>query len=257
LFAENPLQTSNLVASMRRAPQRRGAALATALMLLAPTLRTAASPAAAATPAAPPAAAAETGGVLVGKPGLPTDLMPGIPRQSVPELESVLRRDVLVVADMDRSVAFYENVFGMKRYYDRIYKTTPEDEYLPLGEPLPRTHHFVIMKGSHPQLGMIALWQSVDPPLPAPADPYRRFGIGDTVRVIQINHIAPAYDKAVAFGGKIFRPLHEGNIVAGDGITRLVKSFFVYDPDGYLIEVNERVLPPELLKAAKRAAAAQ
>jgi catechol 2,3-dioxygenase-like lactoylglutathione lyase family enzyme len=202
-------------------------------------------------------AAAESGGVLVAKPtGAPTDLMPGIPRQSVPELESALRRDVLVVADMDRSVAFYQNVFGMKRYYDRVYKTNPDDEYLPLGEPLPRTHHFVIMKGSHPQLGMIALWQSVDPPLPAPADPYHRFGIGDTVRVIQINHIAPAYEKAVAYGGKIYRPLHEGNIVAGDGITRLVKSFFVYDPDGYLIEVNERVLPAALLKAAQRAAAA-
>jgi hypothetical protein len=30
----------------------------------------------------------------------------------------------------------------------------------------------------------------------------------------------------------------------------------VYDPDGYLIEVNERVLPAALLKAAQRAAAA-
>jgi catechol 2,3-dioxygenase-like lactoylglutathione lyase family enzyme len=201
------------------------------------------------------ARAAEPGGVLPDKPpAAPTDLMPGIPRRNVPELESALRREVLVVGDMDRSIAFYHAVFGMSRYYDRIYKTTADDEYLPLGEPGPRTNHFVIMKGSHPQLGMIALWQSVDPVLPPPKDLNARMGIGNTLRVVQVNHIETSYQRFEQYGGKLFRPLHSGETVGGDGITRTVKSYFGYDPDGYLIEVNERILPEKLMPAARRAA---
>ncbi len=80
-------------------------------------------------------------------------------------------------------------------------------------------------------------------------------GIGNTLRVIQTNHIETSYQRLEKYGGKVFRPLHAGEIVGGDGITRTVKAYFGYDPDGYLIEVNERILPEKLIPAAKRAAA--
>ena len=94
----------------------------------------------------------------------------------------LVKRTTLIVRSIERSVAFYRDVLGLAIWYDDEIELSGVG--LAAGARGDRTH-LVIMKAADPVVGMIGLLQFTAPPLPEPAAPRLRLGIGDIVFVMQ------------------------------------------------------------------------
>ncbi len=198
-----------------------------ALALLAPLLCVAcatapAAPAPLDAPAARPAAA----GVTAPAERVPTDI----------------RRLTILVRDMERSLALYRDVLGLKVNYDE--EIIVSGVALPAGVPGNRTR-LVLLNGNDPWIGWIGLMQFVDPPLPGSDAPYpRRLGPGGHVLVTNTDDAVMRCAMARQVPGVQFTAEPRLQVYAGRGggpdIRVMGCNFF--DPDGTFIELNQ-ILP--------------
>jgi pimeloyl-ACP methyl ester carboxylesterase/catechol 2,3-dioxygenase-like lactoylglutathione lyase family enzyme len=149
---------------------------------------------------------------------------------------STVRRSTLVVHDMDAAVRFYRDVLGFEVWLQNTGTVGPSS--LPSEAPPGSTSRFTIMKGRHPWVGMIGLLQYGDArPLPGRPD---KLGPGDVVLMIETEDLEGAWRRMQTAGTPILRPPQTTEVTGAGGAKWLASFVFAFDPDGHLIELNQR-----------------
>lgn len=158
-----------------------------------------------------------------------------IPPARSAEPAAVVRRTTLIVNDIDASVRFYRDVLGFEVWLENRGKVSADS--LPSDAPVGAPSRFVIMKGRHPWIGMVGLLQYGAPraaPTPSRLQP------GDAVLMIETTDLAGIHARMLAAGTPIHRPPRTTE-VTGAGGTRWNATFlFARDPDGHMLEINQR-----------------
>lgn len=151
--------------------------------------------------------------------------------------DPLVKRTTIRVRDMDKAIAFYEGVLGMKQYYNN--EVVLDRHFLP-GEKPGDKIHLVIMQGKDPVIGMIGLLKWLEPAQSPPPVTYD-FKFGQPVFVVQCPDAKALYDKAKAMGCEIRSALTETEYPAAAGGTVKVRSVGLFDPDGHFFECNQRL----------------
>jgi catechol 2,3-dioxygenase-like lactoylglutathione lyase family enzyme len=151
-------------------------------------------------------------------------------------MSTLVKRTTLIVRDIDRSVAFYRDVLGLRVWYDD--RITLSGVGLAAGARGDETH-LVIMEASDPVVAKIGLLEFTQPRLPEP--PRReRLGIGDVIFVLQGDDAEGIHRRAVAAGARIHAVPHRYEVRGADGTQIVMTSVSLWDPDDYFIEYNQR-----------------
>ena len=151
----------------------------------------------------------------------------------------VLRRQTLVVRDIEKSLALYRDAIGMEVIYDQVIKR-------PLsGSDRQQVLRLIFLKASNQYTGVLGLvdYEYGYPDHPAHTKPIRHEGFtpGNSILVFNSNELSvswPLIEKSP--GVKIItKPkLTTYPGYGGEGIIRVMVSKF-YDPDGFLVEMNQ------------------
>lgn len=152
--------------------------------------------------------------------------------------DTIVRRTTLVVRDIGRSVAFYRDALGLSVYYDSELELS--GRVMPIASKGAKCH-LVIMQADDPWIGMLGLMQVTDPPEPDPG-PYRqRLSIGDIAFVMASDDARAVFERVRASGVQLIAEPEESSVPKpGGGEIHMITSSF-FDPDGYFIEVNQRL----------------
>ncbi len=158
----------------------------------------------------------------------------------VPESEKVtldLRRTTLVVADIDRSLAFYRDALGMKVIYDNMINT-------PRGasdESAEKVRRLVFLRANDDYIGVLGLLQYVRPAPPTVDLSGQAFNTGTTVLVFNVEQLQERFDKATQIDGVVVldepTPVSYPSYDGTSTIDVLVSA--LQDPDGFVIELNQ------------------
>lgn len=152
-------------------------------------------------------------------------------------MSAIIRRTTLRVRDMEKSLAFYENVLGMSRHYDK--ELTLDGRLLP-GAAAGDLVRLVIMRAEHPDIGMIGLLQWLRPKKEAPPVSHD-VGYGNPIFVAAVPDAEAVYRKALENNAEVRAPLSESEYPGADGLPFRVRSVGVFDPDGHFFECNQRL----------------
>jgi len=147
---------------------------------------------------------------------------------------SSLARTTLIVADVDRTLAFYR-LLGFSPVKEIGGPRNP-DSALPLAA---RSTHWrlVILTGSRPDSGRLALLSFTEEAPPVTVPPHDRVGIGDFVFVVEVDDADAVHAALVAAGARVVGPPIGYEMKRPDGTVGRGAIFHVYDPDGRLIEI--------------------
>lgn len=147
---------------------------------------------------------------------------------------AALLRTTLLVADVDRTAAFYR-LLGFTPERDLGGPRSPDSPF-PLASRSTRFRLLILASG-HPASGRIGLLQFDEstPPIVVPAHP--RLGIGDMVFVIEVDDADAAYAALKTAGAGLVEEPFAYEMQRADGTVGRGRLFHVFDPDGRLIEV--------------------
>lgn len=151
------------------------------------------------------------------------------------EPAGTVRRTTLIVHDIDASVRFYRDVLGFEVWLENRGKVTAES--LPTDAPLGAPSRFVIMKGRHPWIGMVGLLQYG---APRPPPPPARLRPGDAVLMIETTDLAGIHARMLAAGTPIHKPPRTTEVTGAGGARWDATFLFARDPDGHMLEINQR-----------------
>jgi catechol 2,3-dioxygenase-like lactoylglutathione lyase family enzyme len=148
--------------------------------------------------------------------------------------QPALLRTTLLVADVDRTAAFYR-LLGFTPERDLGGPRSPDSPF-PLASRSTRFRLLILASG-HPASGRIGLLQFDEsaPPVVVPAHP--RLGIGDMVFVIEVDDADAAHTALKAAGAGLVEEPFAYEMQRADGTVGRGRLFHVFDPDGRLIEV--------------------
>jgi pimeloyl-ACP methyl ester carboxylesterase len=152
------------------------------------------------------------------------------------EPTGVVRRTTLVVHDIDASIRFYRDVLGFEVWLENRGKVGPSS--LPVELPPGSPSRFAIMKGRHPWVGMVGLLQYG--PARALPEPPAVVRPGDAVLMIETSEVEAIFGRMQAAGVKVLRAPETSEVTGADGGKWEANFLFAYDPDGHLLEINER-----------------
>jgi catechol 2,3-dioxygenase-like lactoylglutathione lyase family enzyme len=157
--------------------------------------------------------------------------------------DSIVKRTTLIVADANRSIAFYRDVLGLKEYYNQ--QMSVGGTIIPAGEP-GATVHLGIMEGPDPDIGKLGILQWTNPPLPRRPKP-RQLGVGDLTVVTETNDMEGLYARLKASPDcHIHCPPHHWKVPLPDGSGyRALETLSFFDPDGFFFEVNHKPTEPQ------------
>lgn len=160
----------------------------------------------------------------------------------VPEADRLpidLRRTTLIVRDMDTTLRFYRDALGLRVVYDEVIRTPREARDDASAE---RSLRLVFLQANDDFIGMIGLIQYYKPeksvqPAPAP------FSIGSMVFVFNTSDLERRFAAALRVPGvrvieEPARTTYPG--YGGRGVIPVVVSTLT-DPDGYTVELNQRL----------------
>lgn len=151
-----------------------------------------------------------------------------------------LLRTALIVADAERSIAFYR-LLGFRVESDTGSQPRRiADNPFPLNAPATRSR-LVILGSASGAGGRIGLVEFAEPTPPARRDTADLVGRGDPVLVFDVAD-ADAVHAALRTGGaRVHEPpqVYVSTRRAADGRPLRGKVFHAWDPDGYLIELLE------------------
>ena len=150
-------------------------------------------------------------------------------------MSTVIKRTTLVVRSVERSQAFYRDVLGFTTAFDQ--EITMAGSGYPAARAGDRVR-LVMMQGSDPGGSMIGLLEHLDPKLPEPAE--RSTGIGDSVIVMHTADLDRVHRACSASGVRVFSEPHPFTIRGPDGKPAQMQSMTVFDPDGFILEINQR-----------------
>lgn len=148
-----------------------------------------------------------------------------------------LRRTTLVVADIDRSLAFYRDALGMVVTYDNMI-ITPRDA---APEDADYVRRLVFLRANDDYIGVIGLLQYIKPKKARVELAGTAFQEGTTVLVFNTSELEASFEKARQVPGVVV--LDEPELVTypsygGDGTISVLVSA-LQDPDGFTIELNQ------------------
>lgn len=148
----------------------------------------------------------------------------------------VVRRTTLIVHDLEASIRFYRDVLGYSVWLRNDGKVSAES--LPSEAPVGALSSFAIMKGRHPWLGMVGLLQYGDArPLPKPP---AKLVPGDAVLMLEVQDLDGIHARMLAAGTPVLRSPRTSEVTGAGGATWTATFLFAWDPDGHLLEINER-----------------
>lgn len=155
----------------------------------------------------------------------------------------ILRRQTLIVRDMEKSLALYRDAMGMEVIYDQVIKRdNPKEDR----EQILR---LVFLKASDPYIGVLGLvdYEYGYPDHPAHRKPVRSEGFtpGNSVLVFNSKQLDAIWPKIEADQNiKVLSPPKLTQYPGYDGtnIIRVMVTKF-YDPDGFLVELNQLMDP--------------
>ena len=149
--------------------------------------------------------------------------------------EAALLRSTLIVADVDRAIAFYDQL-GLHVESDRGGPRKPDSPF-PLATAS-KTFRLVILQSSDPQGGKLGLLSFGEPQPPVLVPARDRVGIGDVVLVVSHPDAVALFDVLRQSGARLVEPEPVAyEMKRPDGSTGRGRLFHVFDPDGRLVEV--------------------
>ncbi|MGI9236024.1 MAG: VOC family protein [Woeseiaceae bacterium] len=151
-------------------------------------------------------------------------------------MANTIKRTTLIVRDIEKSVAWYQQVMGMSVWMDTDF--TLSGEGLAAGKAGDVTH-LTIMQANDPVIGMIGLLQWVDPPMPAPDEIPKTVTYGNPTFVVEAEDARASYEAAMQLGTHIHSEPHEWSTRGHDGRMKHFMSVSLFDPDGYFYECNQ------------------
>ncbi|MEZ5566458.1 MAG: VOC family protein [Gammaproteobacteria bacterium] len=151
-------------------------------------------------------------------------------------MKNIVKRTTLIVRDMDRSLRWYNDVLDLSLYYDK--PVTLSGVGMAAGKAGDITR-LVILKGDHPEIGMIGLLQWVDPLLPAPTNIPTRVSYGNPTFVCSTDDAREVYRRAIHLGTHVHAAPHEWSVEGANGATKHFLGTSLFDPDGYFYEFNQ------------------
>ncbi len=158
------------------------------------------------------------------------------PDDSTGDPASLVRRTTLIVHDIDASIRFYRDVLGFELWLENRGQVSAGS--LPSNAALGGPSRFAIMKGRHPWVGMVGLLQYGDP-RPLPALP-RKLVPGDAVLMIETTQLDAIYERMQRAGTVIHKPPQTSEVTGAGGARWLATFLFAWDPDGHMLEINQR-----------------
>ena len=151
----------------------------------------------------------------------------------------VHRRTTLIVRDINASLALYRDVMGMEVIYDEEINRPRADS------EREQRLRLIFLKASHDYVGVIGLidYEYGYPDHPAHAKPVRREGFtpGNAILLFNTTDLDTQWEAVERTPGVEIISAPKLTIYPGYGdnpdIAVMVSKF--YDPDGYIIELNE------------------
>ncbi len=152
-------------------------------------------------------------------------------------MTETIKRTTLIVRDAEKAARWYEEVFGMTRWFDKPF--TLSGVGLAAGKAGDETR-LVILKANHPEIGMIGLLEWVNPRMDAPPVP-TEVTFGSPIFVVSSEDARGVHDRAVKLGSHIHSEPRDWTVVGAAGETKHMIGISLFDPDGYFYEVNQTV----------------
>ncbi len=151
----------------------------------------------------------------------------------------VLRRQTLIVRDIDRSLALYRDAIGMTVIYDQLIRRAHPTENRP------QTNRLVFLKATDDYIGVLGLleYEYGDKSHPIHSKPVLKEGFtpGHSVVLFNTNNLEAKWPAIRSAPGVevISEPaLREYPAYDGQGTIRVMVTTF-YDADGFLVEFNQ------------------
>lgn len=155
-------------------------------------------------------------------------------------VNNLFRRTSFIVADVESSANFYQNIFGWTRFYDH---DTPVDKRFPPCAPDQTVANIVILKADDPFIGMIGFMEYEGYLPEARVDVTRKtLGVGDAILIVESKNIQQTYVYAKQEGATIVTEPVEWTVKdhSGQGVIHL-STFSFFDLNGIYVEVNTRL----------------
>jgi catechol 2,3-dioxygenase-like lactoylglutathione lyase family enzyme len=149
-----------------------------------------------------------------------------------------LRRTTLVVADLDRSLAFYRDALGLVVTYDRLI-LSPRDA--PSVEEAERARRLVLLRANDDYIGVLGLMQYLKPLRESADTAEKPFHPATPVMLFNLEDLTGTFQRARQVPGVTV--LSEPSLVSypsydGRGTLEVMVSV-VQDPDGFTVELNQ------------------
>lgn len=154
-----------------------------------------------------------------------------------------LRRTTLVVRDVEASLSLYRDALGFEVVYDQELTSPGLDTRH--GADGQNRSRLVLTQTNSDQMGMIGLWQFLDPSDKdtAPVEP-ADFTPGKIVLLFHTTELDARFAAAAAVPGvTVISEPRERRYPSPAGDIIVIVSMLT-DPDGYTIELNQRVFDP-------------
>lgn len=156
--------------------------------------------------------------------------------QPVPESERIpvdVRRTTLVVRDMERSLAFWRDAVGLKVVYDRMLFQPPEQTRL------------VLLRANDQFVGLLGLMERQATKGQEPPVTYERATFGQVIFVVNAKDLEERIEKVRAVPGvRLQAEPQRIEYPSPDGKGTIpVMVTFLWDPDGYFVELNKLLGP--------------
>lgn len=150
---------------------------------------------------------------------------------------AALLRTALIVADADRSAAFYR-VLGFEPESELDNPRDPKTSTFPVNVPSTAVR-LVILGNPMAEGARLGLVQFSSPPATSTRGDVQKVGVGDITLVFDVIDAEATHAALRAAGARILEPPQTFTSRTRDASGRALtgKVFHVLDPDGYLIEL--------------------
>ncbi len=150
----------------------------------------------------------------------------------------ILKRTTFIVADAERSAAFYRDVFGWTVWYDNI--VAADARFPPSGAPDRAEVRLIILQALDPKVGKLGLLQYLQPPF-ATGVATRRANVrmGEPILVIETDDVDAVHGRAVAAGATVVTAPVDWQVPSPDGSSTIhLRTISLFDPNGIYMEVS-------------------
>ncbi len=150
---------------------------------------------------------------------------------------TLVRRTTLIVADIEKSIAFYRDTLGYSLWY--YHAGTVTEGSLPADAEPGDPSVFAIMKGRHPWIGMVGLLQKGQPKDVSVTATGFSVSPGDTILMMETDDLDGIYARMLEAETPIWKHPETTTVTGAGGRQWDATFLFAFDPDGHLLEINQ------------------